>query len=170
MMSARTYYFEIFIPMSEAGTVEMCLTNSFLQARDLTLHYWKYLAYPLGVCTKVVGVLQFDQRVTKNKVSRVFASSNLCSTLDVVRRPMILPHLRIWALAKHHHARIYEDGAYRLGAPSNLAYVMSPYVEKMQLVLDGETIYPVFDETIYPGLTKILGYIQALRRLPLDVI
>lgn len=169
-MSTRTYYFEIFQTLSDSHCLEMCLCNSFLQARDLTLHYWKYLTYPLGVCTKVVGVLQFDQRVTKNKVSRVFASSNLCSTLDVVRRPMILPHLRIWALAKHHHARIYEDGAYRLGAPSNLAYVMSPYVEKMQLVLDDETIYPVFDETIYPGLTKILGYIQALRRLPLDVI
>ena len=170
MMSARTYYFEIFIPMSEAGSVETYLTNSFTQARNLTLHYWKYLAYPLGLCTKVVGVLQFDQRVTKNKVSYVFATCNLyAATMDVVCRPMILPHLRIWVLAKHHHAAFYEDGVYRMGAPTSWASVLSPYVEKMQRMLDDGT-QPVFDETIYPGLTKIIGYIQALRRLPLDVI
>ena len=147
----------------------MCLCNSFLQARDLTLHYWKYLTYPLGVCTKVVGVLQFDQRVTKNKVSCVFASNNLhTSTLEVVTRPLILPHLRIWVLAEHHHAPIYENGDYRIGSPSSLTYVLSPYVEKMQLVFGGEQ--PVFNETIYPGLTKIIGYIQALRRLPTNLI
>ena len=169
MMSSRTYYFEIFIPMS-AGDIQPCLSASFAQAKDLTLHYWKYLAYPLGMCTKVVGVLQFDQRVTKNKVSYVFAACNLnVATLDVVCHPMILPHLRIWVLAKHHHATFYEDGVYRMGAPKMWKSAMSPYVEKMQRLFDDGT-QPVFDETIYPGLTKITSYIQALRRLPLDVI
>jgi hypothetical protein len=169
MMSARTYYFEIFIPMSEPD-IEPRLTTSFIQAKDLTLHYWKYLAYPLAMCTKVVGVLQFDQRVTKNKVSCVFATCNLnMATLDVVCRPMILPHLRIWVLAKHHRATFYEDGVYRMGTPTNWLRAMVPYVEKMQRLLDDGT-QPVFDETIYPGLTKITSYIQTLRRLHLDVI
>jgi predicted NAD/FAD-binding protein len=82
---------------------------------------------------------------------------------------MILPHLRIWVLAKHHRATFYEDGVYRMGAPTNWSRAMVPYVEKMQRLLDDGT-QPVFDETIYPGLTKITSYIQALRRLHLDVI
>jgi hypothetical protein len=171
MMSARTYYFEIFTPLAH-GAIEPCLDASFVQAKALTLHYWKYVAYSLVLCTKVVGVLQFDQRVTKNKVSCVFAACNLnVATLDVVCRPMILPHLRLWVLAKHHSAIFYEDGIYRMGAPTMWSSAIAPYVEKMQRVFDEDTQYqPVFDETIYPGLTKITSYIQALRRLPQDVI
>ncbi|CAB3996210.1 Hypothetical predicted protein [Paramuricea clavata] len=98
-MSSRTYYFESVSPLFEHVKWDslMKLLN------EMGMVYFKYLQYGLKLCVKIVGIVQFVDRVSIRKLHAAMLNVQFqTSFLQRVQLPMALPHLRIWLLCLLH--------------------------------------------------------------------
>jgi hypothetical protein len=105
---SRTYYFE-FVKSIAVDNPLPNLFNKF--ENELGMRYYKFFKYDLGAVNKVVGLIQFEQRVGQSKLERTIMDTTRCFNvfLQPVSRPMVIPHLRIRLLCQHHNCCLESD-------------------------------------------------------------
>ena len=163
---SRTYYFEF---TTDADNLSDNLFNKF--ENELGMRYYKFFKYNLGATNKVVGLIQFQNRVGQAKLGRSIGMIMANTILQPVSRPMVIPHLRIRLLCQHHNCSesdICEWGTFSFGGRGkSIASMMRPYI----FMLDRFKLSDDVDEGMLldDGL-KICLYADALKRLPYDAI
>ncbi|CAB4013047.1 Hypothetical predicted protein [Paramuricea clavata] len=167
--TARSYYFEHITPLSQPYNQWHVVQEVLTQ---MGMKYFKYLQYTLQLCEKTVGIVQFDERVNISKLKIAFndVQCNI-SLLQHVHLPMVIPHLRIWLLCRHHdlpESMIQERGRFALGGRNrNLEDDMTPYEELIKTFLRS---LPFTVCSHFKGGREICDYANALNRLPVDGI
>jgi hypothetical protein len=169
MGASRTYYFEFVQPIAADTSFFSNLLNRF--ENELGMHYYKFLKYNLCLVNKVVGIIQFKERVGKTKLERIGADHNLLFKLQPVARPMVIPHLHIRLLCQHHNcleSEIYVHGTFSFGGHGrSVDSMMRPYI----ILLNNfkRTGY-VGDAMLLEDGAKICLYADALKRLTYNAI
>ncbi|CAB3982343.1 Hypothetical predicted protein [Paramuricea clavata] len=182
-MAYRTYSFKASFSISE-GDVNIKLHRATtLAEQKLKLRYYKYIDYILQLSTKVVGLMQFSQATTPQPIKRVFADCGVLLEIQPIGRKPIVEHIRVWALSRHHglQKNPAEWGAFSFGGPaleSNMRMILQSRIETYISVLEEylaskdpdavlrnhQALYGVSE------LPKLAGFVDALRRLPVDGI
>jgi hypothetical protein len=167
---ARTYYFEFVQHIAEDTGFFPNLLNKF--KNELVMRYYKFFKYNLGLVNKVVGIIQFKERVGQTKLERIGADYKLLLELQPVSQPMVIAHLRVRLLCEHHDGcvenDIYVHGTFAFGGRGRSeASEMRPYLIMLNnYKLSGNIEAGLF---LKDG-AKICLYADALKRLPVDAI
>jgi hypothetical protein len=173
-MSARTFYFESMI---ELGGDHSVVIRSLRALKGFGLTYYKYMGYGLQLVVKYVGILQFAQRVRQVTLRKRFADNGVhLNIFDIVGRPMILPHMKIWVLARHHGVKIEticEEGVFSFGGriadskarAQQLSHSMLPYIFVLQ-----RRVYNVEESDRLPQVKQLMDYADALNKLQYDYV
>jgi hypothetical protein len=170
MGASRTYYFEFVQPIAANTSFFPNLLNKF--ENELAMHYYKFFKYNLGLVNKVVGIIQFKERVGKTKLERIGADYNLLFELQPVSHPMVIPYLCIRLLCEHHNccleSDIYVHGTFSFGGHGrSVESMMRPYIILLNsFKLSGD----IGDAMLLEDGAKICMYADALERLPYDAI
>jgi hypothetical protein len=149
---------------------------SVLEIYDLT--YYKHVQYGMNFVFKHVGIIQFKNRANENMLRRIFADGKIhLEIFDRVSLPLVLPHMKIWLLAKHHGVEgvVNEEGVYSLGGKCSsvdtrrrqLENNMIPYKIVLNLYITNGTIC---EETMLKNIEQLVSYADALNRLPNEYI
>lgn len=176
-MYGRTFCFEFYEPLS--GNQRLII-SALQTCENFGLTYYKHVQYGLGLAVKHVGILQFKDRVSEGVLRRIFADKGIhLEILTIVGKPMILPHMKIWILAKHHgvgevvnEEGIFSFGGKRLTAASKSAQLenfMRPYILLLNFYITSGTRNVEETEKLY-NIKQLLGYADALARLQYDYI
>ncbi|CAB3978031.1 Hypothetical predicted protein [Paramuricea clavata] len=134
--------------------------------------YWKYLQYNIELLTKIVGIVQFSDRVAKARLQSKLSSAGFnINWLRDVKLPMVLPHVQIWLLCRHHElseSNIREQGVFALGGRNrHLEDDLVPYKYLIEDFMKNKN-YALCAP--YKEGQKICEYADALSRLPYDKI
>ena len=134
-MYARTFCFEFFEPL---GGNQRLIINALQTCENYGLTYYKHLQYVLNLVVKHIGILQFKARVSESVLRQIFADREIhLEMLTIVGKPMILPHMKLWILAKHHGVGeiVNEEGIFSFGGKctvesksTQLENLMRPYI------------------------------------------
>jgi hypothetical protein len=175
-MYGRTFCFEFYETL---GGDQRLIISALQKCENLGLTYYKHVQYVLGLCVKHVGILQFKDRVSDCGLRRIFADERIhLEILTIVGKPMILPHMKIWILAKHHGVGgvVNEEGVFSFGGKlltaasksAQLENFMRPYIVLLNFYIDSGT-RDVETEKI-ENIKQLLGYFDALARLQWEYI
>ena len=99
--STRTYYFETFV--SETKLIPVL--NKYLEDG---LSYYRYLPYSVSdektqKWNKIIGVLQFNNRVAKSALQQKFVTDNVyIDVLQPATRPTVLVMLKMYVIGERH--------------------------------------------------------------------
>ncbi|CAB3980418.1 Hypothetical predicted protein [Paramuricea clavata] len=134
--------------------------------------YLKYLQYNVELLNKIVRIVQFSDRVPRGKINYQLSAAGFnTSYLQDVKLPMVLPHVRIWLLCKHHElseSEIKEQGNFVLGGRNRfLEDDLVPYKNLVNNFMETKNYAPC---EFLKGGHKICEYADALSRLPYDKI
>jgi hypothetical protein len=166
---SRTYYFE-FVQLSVVADNLFPDLFSKFENEVWGMRYYKYFKYNLGAENKVVGLIQFKQRVGRSELGRsMITRYNVF--LQPVSQPMVIPHLRIRLLCQHHNcleSDICEWGNFSFGGRGrSVESMMRPYL----IMLDHFELAENLERgLLLDGGLKICLYADALTRLPYDAI
>ena len=177
-MYGRTFYFEF---MTELGGNQQLLISALQVFENFGLTYYKHLQYGLQLVVKHVGILQFNDRVSERIIRQTFADKGmLLDIFDFVGKPMILPHMKIWILAKHHvGATVNEEGVFSFGGKVlsvsaknvQLENFMRPYIFVLKAYIDsGARDVTKMDENSLINIKQLVGYADALASLQYEYI
>jgi hypothetical protein len=173
-MAARTYYFETMI---ELGGDHSVVIRSLRALEGFGLAYYKYMGYGLQMVVKYVGILQFTYPVRQFTLRKRFADNGVhLQIFDIVGKPMILPHMKIWLLAKHHGVKtetICEEGVFSFGGrlvdSRARAQQLSNKMYSYTFVLQRRD-YNEEESKILPEIKQLMDYANALDKLQYDYI
>jgi hypothetical protein len=140
--STKTFYFETFVGEPKLNTVLI----KYLGETELS--YYRYLCYPLKSekgqkWVKTIGVLQFNKRLAKSVVQRMFVDENVF--MDVLlpsMKPTILVMMKIYVIGERHgltwDATKSSNTPFGFGGPktNREAHYMKPYMKALTLYRD----------------------------------
>jgi hypothetical protein len=162
MPQTRTYYFET------------CQTEDVLVQilEKLDLKYYKIMHYNLGLRNKTISIVQFEKRVSKKYVLQTFATGKTGMHVILrVNQPMILPHVRIYLLGKHHDvtsAQVHEWGKFSFGGRNTtIATSIRPYLHMLENYKKHKNDKHF---NFLKGGQKLCEFQDALERLPVHKI
>jgi hypothetical protein len=173
-MATRTYYFETMI---ELGGDHSAVIQALRALEGFGLTYYKYMGYGLMLVVKYVGILQFAYPVRPFTVRKRFAENGVnLNIFDTVGKPMILPHMKIWLLAKQHGVKtetICEEGVFSFGGRladsrargQQLSNKMYSYTFVLQ-----RRDYTEEESKILPEIKQLVDYANALDKLQYDYV
>jgi hypothetical protein len=175
-MFARTFYFEYMEQLGGDQWLIIPVLQKLENNEELT--YYKHVQYGLCMVFKHVGIIQFKERTNENMLRRLFADGKIhLEILDRVSLPLVLPHVKIWLLAKHHgvEGEINEEGVYSLGGKCSSVYSrrrqlennMRPYKTVLTMYMANGTIC---QETTLKNIEQLVSYADALGRLTNEYI
>ncbi|CAB4014535.1 Hypothetical predicted protein [Paramuricea clavata] len=176
-MSFRTYYFEASFALYE-GDPNFRICGALDRLADLTLHYYKYIDYPLQLSVKVMGIMQFTKRITPAQLNQEFAKFAIYVNLTPMGRNPMIEHMHIWAIRRHHELqkKIVENGCFHFGGPTlelHKSMILEDRVRKYAAALEDYLFHGPGVLEHYGNLRdlkKLAGFVDALRRLPMDTI
>ncbi|CAB3997274.1 Hypothetical predicted protein [Paramuricea clavata] len=138
----KTFYFETFVGEPKLNA----LLVKYLFESDLS--YYQYLSYPVAdekkqKWVKTIGVLQFNKRLAKSVVQRMFVGNNVF--IDVLlpsMKPTILVLMKIYVIGERHgltwDATKSSNTPFVFGGPTTTceAHYLKPYTKALTLYRD----------------------------------